>query len=69
MLIAQSKGLAEAVALVIIVVIVKEALLVTAHHLSSKGNKLKFYWLCLILRNHLRARKIKNISKKAKNLI
>lgn len=41
MLIAQSKGQAEVAALVIIVVRVKEAHLVIAHHPVSKGRKLK----------------------------
>jgi hypothetical protein len=41
MLIAQSRGQAEVAAIVIIVGRVKEARLVIAHHLVSKGRKLK----------------------------
>ena len=68
MWIAQSRGLAEVAAIAVIIVgKVKEAHLVIAHHLVSKGRKLKFYWLhYLILRNLLRARKIKSINTKAK---
>ena len=64
MLTAQSRGRAEAVARA---VIVKEAHLVIAHRKVTKGNKLRCYWLLyLILRNLLRARKIRSINTRAK---
>jgi hypothetical protein len=59
---AQSRGLAEAADPA-----VEEAHLVTAHRPVSKGRKLRCYSLLyLILRNLLRARKIRSISTRAK---